>query len=113
MYAAVRVRKSAMALSYDVLSSRKTEMPIAASIIVSSQFPLELEPLMISGRYTFRSMVEKRAELVHVPVYVYLMISAALGQEAPAQPVCRGALLLVWLVIVADQASMISMAFWA
>lgn len=39
-----------MALSYDVRSSRKTEMPTAASIIDSSQFPLELEPLMTSGR---------------------------------------------------------------
>src|SRR4051794_3725158 len=102
-----------MALSYDVLSSRKTEMPTAASIIDSSQFPLELEPLMISGRYTVRSMVAKRPELAQEPVYVYLMISAALGQEEPAQPVCRGALLLVWSLITPDQASISSMAFFA
>ncbi len=94
-YAAVRVRNFAMAVSYDALSSRKTEMPTAASIIDSSQLPLELEPLMISGRYTLRSMVANRPELAQVPVYVYLMISAAFGQEEPAQPVCSGALELV------------------
>ena len=41
------------------------------------------------------------------------MISAARGQEEPAQPVCSGALLLVWSLIIADQASMISIAFFA
>ena len=41
------------------------------------------------------------------------MISAALGQEEPAQPVCSGALLLVWSLMVADQASIIWMAFCA
>lgn len=58
-------------------------------------------------------MVPKRAELAQVPVYVYLMISAAFGHEEPAQPVCRGALLLVWSVIVADQASISWMDFCA
>lgn len=48
-----------------------------------------------------------------MPEYVYLMISAALGQEEPAQPVWRGALLLVWSLITADQASISSMAFLA
>src|SRR4051812_46034217 len=33
------------------------------------------------------------------------MISAARGHTEPAQPVCSGALLLVCVVIVADQAS--------
>jgi len=88
-------------------------MPTAASIIDSSQFPLEFEPLMISGRYTLRNMVAKRPEFAQLPVYVYLMISAALGHVEPAQPVWRGALLLVWSVITADQASMSWMAFLA
>jgi hypothetical protein len=64
-----------MALSCDALSSRKTEMPTAAS--------------------------------------VYLMISATLGQEEPTQPVCSGALLPVWSLMTADQASISSMAFLA
>ena len=58
-------------------------------------------------------MVAKRPEFGQLPVYVYLMISAALGQEEPAQPVCSGALLLVWSLITADQASISSMAFFA
>jgi hypothetical protein len=41
------------------------------------------------------------------------MISAALGQEEPAQPVCRGALLSVWSLITADQASISSIALRA
>ena len=41
------------------------------------------------------------------------MISAARGQTDPAQPVCGGALLLVWPRRVADQASISSIAFWA
>ncbi len=41
------------------------------------------------------------------------MISAARGQLDPAQPVCSGALLFVWSWIVADQASMSWIAFWA
>jgi hypothetical protein len=39
-----------MALSYALLSSRWTEMPAAASIIDSSQLPLEFEPPITSGR---------------------------------------------------------------
>src|SRR5919109_3288251 len=58
-------------------------------------------------------MVANRPEFGQLPLYVYLMISAALGQEEPAQPVCRGALLLVWSLITADQASISSMAFFA
>lgn len=42
-------------------------MPTAASIIDSSQFPLEFEPLMISGRQTVRSMVAQRPEFAQVP----------------------------------------------
>ena len=41
------------------------------------------------------------------------MISAAFGQEEPAQPVCRGALLLVCSLITADQASISSIDFFA
>lgn len=41
------------------------------------------------------------------------MISAARGQVEAAQPVCRGPLLPVCEVIVADQASMIWIAFCA
>ena len=41
------------------------------------------------------------------------MISAARGQTDPAHPVCSGALLLVWFLIVADQASMIAIALVA
>ncbi|MGX1122764.1 hypothetical protein RKD37_008127 [Streptomyces ambofaciens] len=54
-------------------------------------------------------MVAKRPEFAQVPPYVYLMISAALGQEEPAHPVCSGALLLVWSRITADHASISSM----
>ena len=113
MYAAVRVRNFAMALSYDVLSSRKTEMPTAASIIDSSQFPLLLEPLMISAGRRCAAWSRSGPSSAHVPVYVYLMISAARGQEEPAQPVCSGALLLVWSLMIADQASISSMDFFA
>ncbi len=41
------------------------------------------------------------------------MISAARGQVEPAQAVWSGALLLVWSVMVADQASMIWIALAA
>ncbi len=58
-------------------------------------------------------MVANRPEFGQPPVYVYLMISAALGQEEPAQPVWSGALLLVWSLTTADQASMSWMAFLA
>ena len=44
------------------------------------------------------------------PAPVCRMISAARAKEAPAQPVCSGALWLVCAVIVADQASMIWIA---
>jgi len=57
-------------------------------------------------------MVEKRPESGQL-LYVYLMISAARGQEEPAQPVWSGALLLVRSLITADQASMIWIAFCA
>ncbi|GAA4245967.1 hypothetical protein GCM10022255_015400 [Dactylosporangium darangshiense] len=74
--------------------------------------PLLVLPLMTFGRYTVRSIVAKRDWLGQVP-YVYRMISAARGQEEPAQPVCSGALLFVCSLIVADQASMIAMALVA
>lgn len=41
------------------------------------------------------------------------MISAARGHDEPAQPVCNGALLFVWSLMVADHASMIAMALVA
>src|SRR5688500_4699927 len=41
------------------------------------------------------------------------MSSPARANEAPAQPVCNGALCPVWSVSTADQASMIWMAFRA
>lgn len=50
MYAGTRPRNLVTALSYEVRSSRKTEMPMAASVMLSSQFPLLFEPLMTLGR---------------------------------------------------------------
>src|SRR5882757_6293563 len=87
-----------------VLSSRNTPMPWRASVMLSSQFPLELEPLIIFGTYTLRSMVANRPEFGQFP-YRYLMISAAFGHEDADHAVCSGALLLVWSWMVADQAS--------
>src|SRR5262245_16982975 len=87
-------------------------MLTAASIIVSSQFPLELEPLMRVGMYTLRSMVSNRPSFGQFP-YTCLMISAAFGQDAPAQPVWRGALELVCSWSVADHASISWIAFCA
>ncbi len=57
---------------------------------------------MVANRLTFGQLL-----------YVYRMISAARGQTEPAQPVCSGALRLVCEVIVADQASISWMDFWA
>ncbi|GAA2876912.1 hypothetical protein GCM10020220_078170 [Nonomuraea rubra] len=42
-----------------------------------------------------------------------MISSAAREKFAPAQPVCSGAFAPVWLVITADQASMIWIAFFA
>lgn len=41
--AAVRVRNFALVWSYDALSSGRTDMPTAASVIDSSPFPLDHE----------------------------------------------------------------------
>lgn len=50
-----------MARLNTVASLRNTPMPIIASIMISSQFPLVFgEPSRISGRYTSRSMVANR-----------------------------------------------------
>src|ERR1700712_4011366 len=40
------------------------------------------------------------------PEYVYRMISAARGQDEPAQPVCSSALLFVWLLMTGAHAFM-------
>src|ERR1051325_4533158 len=87
-------------------------MPTAASIMDSSQLPLLLLPLMPLFRYTLRSIVPNRPEFGQLE-YVYLMISAARGHDEPAQPVCSGALLFVWLVITADHASISAIDFCA
>jgi len=72
-----------------------------------SQLPLRLEPLITTGRYTLRSIAENRAMLLaDQPVKVDRMISAARGHTEPAQPACSAALRLVWLVNIADQASL-------
>src|SRR5256886_5894698 len=113
MYAGTRPRHSASALSKDALSSRNTEIPMAASVMMSSQLPLAPEPLMNTGRYTVRSMVANRPAFGQPPGYAYRISSAARDQPVPAQPVCSGALLLVCVLIVADQASMSWIAFLA
>jgi hypothetical protein len=57
-------------------------------------------------------MVANRPEFDQFP-RTCLMISAARGHDEPAHAVCSGALLLVWSRIVADHASMISIALVA
>jgi len=59
-----------------------------------------------------RNMVANRAWFGQFP-YACLMISAARGHTEPAHAVCRGALLLVWSLMTADQASISSMDFFA
>src|SRR4051794_28176169 len=113
MYAGTRPRHSATALSNDALSSRNTAMPIAASVMMSSQLPFEPDPLIRYGRYTVRSIVANRPAPRQPAGYVCLISSAARDQPAPDQPVCSGALLLVCWVSTADQASMSSMDFLA
>src|SRR6266498_3915002 len=113
MYAGTRPRHSATARSKDPRSSRNTAMPISASVMISSQLPLAPEPLISTGRYTVRSIVAKRAAPGHPPGYVYRISSAARDQPVPAHPVCSGALLLLCVLIVEDQASMIWIAFAA
>src|SRR5947209_2124239 len=105
MYASTRPRHSDTARLNDVRSSRNTEMPISASVMMSSQLPLAPEPCSSIGRYAPRSIAANRAALGHA--VVDLISSAAFDQPAPAQPVCNGALLLVCVFSVADQASMI------
>jgi hypothetical protein len=61
MYAGTRPRHSATAWSKDALSSRNTAIPIAASVMMDSQLPFALEPLITTGRYAVRSIVAKRA----------------------------------------------------
>src|SRR2546423_15103188 len=108
MYAGTRPRHNATARLNDVRSSRNTAMPISASVMMSSQLPLAPEPWSSTGRYALRSIAAKRGAFGHA--VVDLTSSAARDQPAPAQPVCNGALLLVCVFIVADQASMILIA---
>ena len=75
--------------------------------VPSSQLPLLLDPTITSGRYTLLSMFSKAVtSLAAHPALVYRMIAAALAQDAPAHPVCSGALLLVCALIVLDHAFM-------
>src|SRR6266545_6514848 len=60
MYAGTRPRHRATALVNEARSSRNTEMPIKASVMMSSQLPLAPEPLLSTGRYTVRSRVANR-----------------------------------------------------
>src|SRR6266542_2050162 len=113
MYAGTRPRHRATALVNEDRSSRNTEMPIKASVMMSSQLPLAPEPLLSTGRYTVRSRVANRPAFGQPPGYVHLISSAARDQPAPAQPVCSGALLLVCVLRVADQASRSSIALAA
>src|SRR5437763_13780095 len=55
-------------------------------------------------------MVANRPALGHPAGYVHLTSSAARAHPVPAQPVCNGVLLLLWVLSVADQASMILIA---
>ena len=84
-------------------------MPISASVMMSSQLPLAPEPCSSTGRYALRSMAANRPAFGQAGT-VDLISSAAFAQPAPAQPVCNGALLLVCVFSVADQASMILIA---
>src|SRR2546423_7985009 len=113
MYAGTRPRHNASALLKITLSSRNTEMPMAASVMMSSQLPLAPEPLLSTGRYTVRSMVANRSTLGQPAGYVYLISSAARDQPAADHPVWSGALLLVCCLSTADQASMSWMDFRA
>src|SRR4051795_5193247 len=88
-------------------------MPTAASNMISSQLPLAPEPLITTGRYTVRSILANRASCAHLPEYVCLISSPARDQFVPAQPDCSGALLLVWFLSTADQASISSIALAA
>src|SRR5205814_4139188 len=108
MYAGTRPRHSTTARLNDVRSSRNTAMPISASVMMSSQLPLAPEPCSSTGRYALRSMAAKRGAFGHA--VVDFTSSAARDQPAPAQPVCNGALLLLCVCNVADQASMSRMA---
>src|SRR4051794_6749303 len=108
MYAGRRLRQSCTALSKAGRSSRNTAMPIAASVMISSQLPFVVgRPLSRIGRYTERRVAPNFADWAagHT-VDVCLMISAARENEAPDQPVCSGALWLVCCLIVAPHAFM-------